>query len=87
MLHAAEHTQISSRDERLNLLSNLLGAVAVLHAASFEEGRQRACAALTRMLRTDPGLDHFREVVAALRDELAQDEVRIARIVAEPVRH
>ena len=87
MLHAAEHTQTASQDERLSLLSNLLGAVAVLHAPSFEEGRQRARAALTRMLRTDPGLDHFPEVVAALQDELAQGEVRVARVVAEPVKH
>ncbi len=87
MLHAAEHTQASSRDERLGVLSNLLGAVAVLHAPTFEEGRQRARAALTRMLRTDPGLDHFREVVAALQNELALGEVRVARVIAEPIKH
>lgn len=92
MLHTetwAETTRAgASRGERLRMLSRLFHNAAALNAADADETRVRAKTALARLLRKDPGLEHFREIVEALRFELAAHEVRVARIVPEaPLTH
>lgn len=55
---------------RIEILSRLLLAVAVLHAADENQARTLASVALDRLLNRDPELTHFWQVAGVLRDEI-----------------
>ncbi len=55
---------------RTEILSRLLLAVSKFHAADENRARMLASMALDRLLDRDPGLTHFWQVAAVLRDEI-----------------